>query len=137
MRVFLKKCDLCIIGADAIVANGAVINKIGSSILASLAKELNKKLLVLTSLWKFDPLTIKGYLEPIEERSVKEIIGNKKFPKNVRIVNLAFDAISPEKIDVIITEAGVLTPQAIKEKFFTEIKVREDKFLEILERFRR
>ena len=132
MRYFMKECNLCIIGADVIAANGAVINKIGSSILATIAKELNKKLIVVSGLYKFDPLTIEGFLEPIEERNPKEIIGNKKFPKNVKIRNIAFDAIAPEKIDAIITEAGVLMPYEVKDAFFKRLNINEEKFIKKL-----
>lgn len=132
MRYFMKECNLCLIGADVIAANGAVINKIGSSVLATIAKELNRRLIVVSGLYKFDPLTIEGFLEPIEEREPKEIIGNKKFPKKVKVRNIAFDAISPDKIDTIITEAGVLAPIEVKKKFFERLKVNEEKLIEML-----
>jgi len=134
MRSLMKECDLCLIGADVIAANGAVINKIGSSILATVAKELNKELIVVAGLYKFDPLTAEGFLEPIEERDPKEIIGNKRFPKNVKVRNLAFDAIAPGKISAIITEAGVLAPIEVKENFYKRLNINEERFLEILKR---
>ncbi len=41
-RAFMKDCDIVILGADVITANGAVVNKIGSATIASIAKELRK-----------------------------------------------------------------------------------------------
>lgn len=110
-RTMMKQADLIIIGADAITAKGAVINKIGSGMIASLAKELKKPLLIATSSYKFDPLTAEGYSEPIEERDPREVLP-KKIP-GVRVVNPAFEAISPEKIDSIITESGIIRPSDI------------------------
>lgn len=132
MRHFMKECNLCLIGADVIAANGAVINKIGSSVLATVAKELNKKLIVVSGLYKFDPLTIEGFLEPIEERDPREITGGKRFPGRVKVRNVAFDAISPDKIDMIITEVGVLSPIEVRKRFFEELNVSEEGLIEKL-----
>ena len=89
---------------------------------------MKKELIVVAGLYKFDPLTIEGFLEPIEERSPKEVIGGKKFPRNVIVRNVAFDAISPDKISMIITEAGILNPSEVKEKFFERLGVNVNKF---------
>ena len=120
VRVFMKKVDLILLGADCVASNGAVINKIGSSQIAAVANELRKPLTIITDSYKFNPLTIIGFLEPIEERDPKEIINPKRLPK-VKIRNPAFDAIPPDYIDAIITELGVYPPSQIadivKEKF--------------------
>ena len=64
----MKKSDIVIMGADAITVNGAVVNKIGSSLIALAAKEQRKPLIIAAGSHKIDPVTLKGYLEPIEQR---------------------------------------------------------------------
>lgn len=110
-RTMMKQADLIIIGADAITSHGAVVNKIGSGMIASIAKELRKPLFVATSSYKFDPLTVEGYIEPIEERDPREVLAKKI--KGVRVVNPAFEAVSPDRIDSIITEFGIIHPSDI------------------------
>ena len=112
MRSFIKKVDLVLIGADAVCANGAVINKIGTSLLALCAHEQRKPLYVAAETYKFDPETTSGTLEEIEERKVKEVADPKKLPK-VKIRNPAFDATPPEYIDLLITEEGIMSPHNV------------------------
>jgi ribose 1,5-bisphosphate isomerase len=113
-RTFIKKCDIVLLGADAIASNGAVINKIGSSMIALAAHEHHKPVYVAAGIYKIDPMTIKGFLEPIEERAPDEIIDPKKL-KGVIIRNPAFDVIPPEYIDGIITERGIIPPASVYE----------------------
>jgi len=113
MASFLKKADLVLVGADAICANGAVINKIGTSALAICAHEKKKPLYVAAEIYKFDPETIEGNLEEIEERAPGEV--GKLAGVNVR--NPAFDATAPEYIDLVITEDGILSPYSVRDAF--------------------
>lgn len=108
MRAFIKKVDLCLVGADAVCANGAVINKIGTSLMALAAHESRKPFLVCAETYKFDPETALGTLEIIEERDPFEV-WEKKI-RNLKIRNPAFDATPPEYIDSIITEIGIISP---------------------------
>lgn len=109
-RAFMKKCDLVLLGADAIASNGAVINKIGSSLVALAAKEQKKPVYVAAGSHKIDPITLRGFLEPIEERSPREICNKIK---GVTIRNPAFDVVPAEYIDGIITEFGIVPPQGV------------------------
>lgn len=107
---FIKDVDLVLLGSDAITAGGTVINKIGSSMIAFLAKERRIPVYVATPSWKFDPQTSRE-VGRIEERSPKEVWD--KPPKRLRIKNPAFDAISGDLINVIITEYGIAPPSSI------------------------
>ncbi|PLV60492.1 initiation factor 2B [Thermotoga sp. KOL6] len=49
----LKKVDLCAVGADYVDESGNVLNKIGSSVLAVLCRELKKPFLVIADPYKF------------------------------------------------------------------------------------
>jgi len=110
-RFAIKKADIMLIGADAITAEGKVINKVGSELFAEAANKRNIPVYVCTNSWKFDPQTIFGFDEPIEKRFGKEVWDNP--PKNVRIDNFAFEKIDPELITGIITELGIYKPQKL------------------------
>ncbi|MFH1105777.1 MAG: S-methyl-5-thioribose-1-phosphate isomerase [Candidatus Aenigmatarchaeota archaeon] len=110
-RFFMKDCDLVMMGADAITAKGAVVNKIGSSLVALAAKERKIPVYIAVDSGKMDPSTIKGAHEPIEERPGAEISGKIK---GIKIRNPAFDVIPPEYVTGIITELGTISPKKVK-----------------------
>jgi len=115
VRWFMNKIDKVIVGADAISANGAVVNKIGTSTVALAAKEARSRFMVAAESYKISPQTFMGELIPIEKRSSEEIISKDWIRRNpnVKVVNPAFDITPPEYIDLIITEFGVFPPQCI------------------------
>ncbi|MCD6324495.1 MAG: ribose 1,5-bisphosphate isomerase [Desulfurococcales archaeon] len=114
VRYFMKKVNKVVVGADTIAANGAVINKVGTSVVALAAKEARVRTYVAAETYKFSPLTVVGELVPIEIRSPEEVVSKEWLESNpnVRIFNPAFDVTPPEYIDAIITEKGVIPPQA-------------------------
>ena len=107
-RLALKKADLMLIGADAITTEGKVINKIGSELFAELAHKHDIPVYACTDSWKFDPETIFGFEEEIEERTPKEIWPNP--PKGVEIDNHAFEKVDADLITGIISELGIYSP---------------------------
>ena len=114
VRFFMKDVDLVVVGAEAIAANGAVVNKVGTSMIALAAHEARVRFYVAAETYKFSPATVLGELVTIEERDPKEVV-----PPNVlassprlRVRNPAFDVTPPEYIDAIITERGVIPPKA-------------------------
>jgi ribose 1,5-bisphosphate isomerase len=120
VRVFIKEIDKVIVGADSIAVNGAVVNKVGTAQIALTAHETRTLFFVCAESYKFSPATVLGELIEIEERDPGEIADPKKF-KGVKIRNPVFDVTPPEYVDLIITEKGVMPPQAaltlIKEEF--------------------
>jgi ribose 1,5-bisphosphate isomerase len=112
-RFFMNQVDLVIIGADAITSQGNVINKIGTSMIALVANEARTPFYVVSELLKFDPATMYGDYEKIEERSPKEIWEDP--PKNITIRNPAFDVTRRDFIHGIICEEGIISPHSIIE----------------------
>jgi ribose 1,5-bisphosphate isomerase len=113
-RFFMTKMDKAIVGADAVAANGAVVNKIGTSMVALAAHESRVLFFVAAETYKFSPETALGQTVEIEERDSSEILPKealRRMPK-VRVRNPAFDVTPPEYIDLIITEKGIIPPQA-------------------------
>ncbi|MCH7761130.1 S-methyl-5-thioribose-1-phosphate isomerase [candidate division TA06 bacterium] len=111
----LKKggVDAIIVGADRIVQNGDVANKIGTYPLSLLAKEHRIPFYVAAPSTTFDPSLQTGDEIPIEERGgeeIKEIFGHRVAPEGVAVYNPAFDITPSDKITAIITEKGILYP---------------------------
>ena len=113
VRHFMNEVDFVVVGADAITSEGNVINKIGTSMVALAAKEARTPFYVATELLKFDPATIHGYYERIEERSPKEVWADP--PSGLIIRNPAFDVTRREFIHGIICEEGIISPHSISE----------------------
>jgi len=113
VRYFVNDVDLVVVGADAITSEGNVINKIGTSMVALAAKEARTPFYVASELLKFDPLTVHGDYETIEERSPQEVW--KDAPSGLNIRNPAFDVTRREFIHGIICEEGIMSPHSISE----------------------
>jgi ribose 1,5-bisphosphate isomerase len=112
-RSFMKNVDLVVVGADAITSEGNVVNKIGSGTLALLASEARKPFYVVSELLKFDPATLFGEYEKIEERSRDEVW--KEAPAELNVRNPAFDVTPRDLIHGVICEEGIVSPHSIAE----------------------
>jgi ribose 1,5-bisphosphate isomerase len=112
-RFFMNQVDLVIVGADAITSEGNVINKVGTSTIALVAHEARTPFYVVSELLKYDPATMYGDYEKIEERDSSEIW--KDAPKNLLIRNPAFDVTRRDFIHGIICEEGIISPHSITE----------------------
>ncbi len=105
--------DCIIVGADRIVANGDVANKIGTFSLSVLAKVHNIPFYVAAPSSTVDLSLASGDQIVIEERSSEEvthIAGRQIAPEGVAAAHPAFDVTPCEMITAIITEQGVLSP---------------------------
>lgn len=112
-RFFMNDVDLVLVGADAITSEGNVINKIGTSTVALVAAESRTPFYVVSELLKFDPATMYGDYEKIEERSPREVW--KDAPKELVIRNPAFDVTRRDFIHGIICEEGIVSPHSVTE----------------------
>jgi ribose 1,5-bisphosphate isomerase len=112
-RHYMKEIDFVVVGGDAITSEGNVINKIGTSQVALAAGEARVPFYVVSTLLKFDPVTIHGEYEAIEERETAEIWDAP--PENLKIRNPAFDVTRRDYIHGIITEEGIISPHSILE----------------------
>jgi ribose 1,5-bisphosphate isomerase len=126
----LKKCDFFFSGADAILADGDVINKIGTNQISTVCRRYDVKHMVVTSTDKFEPATFFGFNEPIELRAVEEL--GKKIRK-VKVLNPAFDRTDANLIEGIITEKGIFTPKELSYKLYSDLDIKnhEEEFLKV------
>lgn len=111
VRHFMKQADLVMVGADSITADGALYNKIGTSMVATIAHDRRIPFYSATQLYKFDPISRWGRMTEIEMRPSGEVLEKKI--KGVKVLNPAFDVTEPEYIRAYITEYGIVPPQEI------------------------
>jgi methylthioribose-1-phosphate isomerase len=111
-----KRISGIVVGADRIVANGDFANKIGTYMLAVLAKHHRIPFYVAAPSSTFDPSLSTGKEIPIEERKPEEILsvlGTNRPEAPFRVFNPAFDVTPHELVTGIICEKGtLLSPNA-------------------------
>jgi ribose 1,5-bisphosphate isomerase len=98
MGLFASRVDSAIIGADIILNNGNVVNKVGTKALALLCKEFNKPFYVVTSKSKGSKKLI---FKPKKENP-DEVL--KNHVKNLSISNIYFEEMEKKFISKIFTE---------------------------------
>src|SRR6476620_1796295 len=105
--------DCVVVGADRIAANGDTANKIGTYMVAVLAKQHNIPCYVAAPLSTIDLATAAGDDIPIEQRDPREVThlsDQQLTPDGVAVHNFAFDVTPNEFIAAIITDRGVARP---------------------------
>src|SRR5262245_8472940 len=104
------KVDICLVGADRIVANGDVANKVGTYALAIAARRHGIPFYVAAPTSTFDPATARGEDIHIEQRGSDEVragFGAHTAPANVDVYNPAFDVTPAELITAIVSDRAV------------------------------
>jgi methylthioribose-1-phosphate isomerase len=107
--------DKVVVGADRIVRD-AVINKIGTYNIAVLAHEHGIPFYVAAPTSTMD-LSHTSDDAIIEERNPEEVThlrSERIAPKGIKVINPAFDVTPMKYVSAIITETGVLSPEALK-----------------------
>ncbi len=104
--------DAVVVGTDRVAANGDVANKIGTYMIAVLAKRHNIPFYVACPLSTIDLAIPNGSEIPIEERADHEVKGFRDYhwaAEGVNVRNPAFDVTPAELVTALITEKGVVT----------------------------
>ncbi len=107
------RVDAVVVGCDRVAANGDVANKIGTYMIAVLAKRHNIPFYVAGPTSSIDINCPSGKDIPIEQRDPKEVshmFGKPLAPKGMKVFNPAFDVTAQELVSAIITEKGVINP---------------------------
>ncbi len=95
-----KKVSKVFLGADAILKEG-IINKVGSEVIVRIAREEKIPVYIIADSWKFTK-----HSPNLEKRNLNEIWD--RAPKNIKIVNPAFEFVPKVFINKVITEFGCL-----------------------------
>ncbi|MBW8073481.1 MAG: S-methyl-5-thioribose-1-phosphate isomerase [Ferrovum sp.] len=103
--------DAVVVGADRVASNGDVANKIGTYMVAVLAKRHDIPFYVACPLSTMDRTIDSGADIPIEERPADEVTGFRECQwaaRGVMVRNPAFDVTPAELVTALITERGVV-----------------------------
>ncbi len=105
--------DIIFVGADRVVANGDVVNKIGTYTVAVVARENGVPFYAVVPTSTVDLRLASGDEVPIEERAAEEVThvsGQPIGPEGVNVANPAFDVTPHRYVTGIITERGIVYP---------------------------
>ncbi len=106
------RINAVLVGCDRVAANGDVANKIGTSVVATVAKRYGVPFYVCAPSSTIDPSVKSGKDIVIEQRPAEEVTEmwykERMAPANVKVFNPAFDVTDNELITAIITERKIL-----------------------------
>lgn len=104
--------DAVFVGCDRVAANGDVANKIGTSVVACVARQYGVPLYVCAPTSTIDMTLESGADIPIEERAGEEVTEmwyeQRMAPDGVKVWNPCFDVTPHEWISGIVTEHGII-----------------------------
>lgn len=101
----MTQVDYVFLGAEAVVENGGIINKIGTFTIALCAKSHKKRVYVFAESIKF----MKKY--PLNQSDIATLI-----PKMKTHENLTGDYTPPEYITSLITDLGISPPSVVSDE---------------------
>lgn len=116
------------VGCDRVAANGDTANKIGTSVVAAVAKQYGVPVYICAPTSTIDMEIKTGDEICIEERPAKEVTEmwyeNPMAPEGIKVFNPAFDVTDHTLIAGIVTEFGVAKPPYTEslQKIFSEKK---------------
>jgi len=103
MAYAMRTATKAMVGCDAILPDGSVVNKIGTYLLALAAKDFGRPFIVLG-----ETLKMAEAVE-IEQRPASEVVDPRSV-RGAKIINPAFDVTPARLVTVIITEKGRMEP---------------------------
>ncbi|MDE5866531.1 MAG: S-methyl-5-thioribose-1-phosphate isomerase [Lachnospiraceae bacterium] len=99
------------VGCDRVAANGDTANKIGTSVVATVAKRYNIPVYICAPTSTIDMATASGADIKIEQRPEHEVTemwyNERMAPEGVKVFNPAFDITDHDLITGIVTEYGI------------------------------
>ena len=111
--IFLPRCHAVVVGADSILANGDILNKAGTALLAWAARGHRIPLYALCETLKIAAYSWTGDFAQLEEKEAEEVWEHS--PSDITIHNFYFDHTPARLVTKVITEQGVLSKQDIRQ----------------------
>jgi len=110
---YMGQIDAVVLGAEAIVESGGVINRIGTYTIALIAKQFQKPVYVLAECLKFVRMYPLSLSDMPEENfaQFEALPGGEEFGGRMPLCDLT----PPELITLLFTDLGILTPSAISD----------------------
>ncbi|PIK54399.1 putative translation initiation factor eIF-2B subunit delta [Apostichopus japonicus] len=106
-----------LLGAHALLANGYIMSRVGSSLIAMVAKSQNVPVLVCCETYKFseraqtDSFVTNELGDPddlVHSNSSVDYLRNWRSIKNLTVLNLVYDVFPPELVSMVVTELGMI-----------------------------
>ncbi len=110
--IFLPQCSAFVVGADTVLANGDVLNKAGTALLAWAAQGHGIPMYVLCESLKISPHNWTGDTTQLEEKEPEEVLPDA-IP-GVTVRNFYFDHTPARLVSRVITEQGPMDQAAIE-----------------------
>ncbi|XP_025903020.1 translation initiation factor eIF-2B subunit delta [Nothoprocta perdicaria] len=113
----LPEVTKVLLGAHALLANGSVMSRVGTSQIALLSKAYNVPVLVCCETYKFcervqtDSFVSNELDDPddlIVPRQGQAQLSGWAENKSLRLLNLVYDVTPPELVDMVITDLGMI-----------------------------
>jgi translation initiation factor 2B subunit (eIF-2B alpha/beta/delta family) len=101
----IPQSDLMMVGAEAIMPDGSAVCKVGTYPSALVAKSCGVPVYVTVDTLKFNVAGLALKVDPIRRSDVMAA-------DSARVIGHLFDRTPPELLRAIITERGILSPQA-------------------------
>lgn len=111
--IFLPMCQAVVVGADTVLANGDVLNKAGTALVAWAAHGHKVPFYVLCETLKISPQRWSGDFAQLEEKEAEEVLEQPLAGVTVR--NFYFDHTPAKLVTKVITEQGMMGRQQIEE----------------------
>ena len=111
--IFLPECNAVVVGADSILANGDILNKAGTALLAWAARGHHIPFYVLCETLKISPQSWTGNLDQLEEKEATEVL--EQHIPGVSVRNFYFDRTPSKLVTSVITEQGMIGRREIKQ----------------------
>jgi len=103
--------DKAVVGADRVLRDGHVVNKVGTLTIAIVASRYSVPFYVAAPSSTFD-LSSRVEDVVIEQRDPREVleVNGRPITIDVEVLNPAFDVTPPDLVTAIITERGIIRP---------------------------
>lgn len=127
--VLMESVDMCLVGAEGVMENGGIVNKVGTYQIALLAKAVQKPFYVAVESYKFArmyPLSQRDALgmaitgendaNSFQESKIANLFNCTEVPDNVTFDFPSVDFTPAKLITLLFTDLGVLTPAAVSDE---------------------
>jgi len=101
----VKEVDLAVVGADAILEDGGVVNKVGTFPISLACRDAKKPLCVLAESIKLDRRFNSTTWPGFEERDEFELLPRP--PRGLKALNRYFDLTPPGNVSRVVHEDGI------------------------------
>ncbi|KAI8876488.1 nagb/rpia/CoA transferase-like protein [Backusella circina FSU 941] len=122
----MDKVDMVFVGAEGVVENGGIVNKIGTYQIALVANALSKPVYVVAESYKFVRVyPLNQYDLPSEtpeivtfttRRKSFSVSGDAESVEDLTTSNPSVDFTPPQYLTLLLTDLGVLTPSGVSDE---------------------